>query len=659
MDLLDILLNLEEEDGDNAADVGGRKDASADASVVAAKPAKRGGDVRAAPPKPGVRSAPGFAVAAKTASRAGASSRASGQPEPSRGLHAAERLSGIRLSAPAMGSLAIEERTTHFPFVRLEHVRRAKADTFQGCWSTIAAVVEKGLPREGAKGSRYLILKLGNLDSDDTHAVFLFGDAYQAHWRLHAGSIVLLQNAKARADASKAGNSAHSSGGPSFSIAQPDQLCVVGRARDYGICAGTRKDGSACTMPVNVSRCAYCKYHASMGLKKLRQSQSLVRPQMGGSNFYAHQAKELRRQQDRADGAIAAARDRRVAAKGVRALPPRALAAFADKQLDAKPHSRAAGAISKVAANRLAPPTHSRPSPPPVLSQPKPSSRRVALGGAPPGSKAAKENYARAVAFIASIGGLKAPDPNRTVDIGVARTGKKAMAAAKAADARMGGGGGAARAPPRGPGARPGVMEAKASKARGAEAAFLDAFAATRKRAKEEKGAPKRSLYASEAEEAAMAGALRRADALATKEELTTKLADTHCIKVTCFHCARCKRHSERKPTQCIQKGHAVSRRANVPKRFFVCAGCKRRCTTLAMRYPVDACERCGGVSWDRAGLTTAKAHAGGGDGGAGRRRRRQAQAARTRARLLLALPPIAGWKSGREGLICKSHARV
>ena len=159
------------------------------------------------------------------------------------------------------------------------------------------------------------------------------------------------------------------------------------------------------------------------------------------------------------------------------------------------------------------------------------------------------------------------------------------------------------------------MMEAKASKARGAEAAFLDAFATTRKRAKEEKGAPKRSLYASEAEEAAMAGALRRADALATKEELTTKLADTHCIKVTCFHCARCKRHSERKPTQCIQKGHAVSRRANVPKRFFVCAGCKRRCTTLAMRYPVDACERCGGVSWDRAGLTTAKAHAGGGTG--------------------------------------------
>ena len=57
-------------------------------------------------------------------------------------------------------------------------------------------------------------------------------------------------------------------GGKSLSVFDNEQILKVGTATDFGICRGTRKDGTKCTMPVNIRLCEWCEYHAGEALKR-------------------------------------------------------------------------------------------------------------------------------------------------------------------------------------------------------------------------------------------------------------------------------------------------------------------------------------------------------------------------------------------------------
>ena len=214
------------------------------------------------------------------------------------GQHHAELLSGLRVARPVMGSLVVRERAALFPHIRLSCLERAPVQTLASGWSTLGCIVDKSFPKQGAKGNKYLVLKLSDLQTEDTVSVFLFGDAFSEHGlKVAYGSIVLLQCAKAKHDEGQSDGKQKRRSGFSLSCDRADQVWLVGGARDYGVCKGTRRDGKHCTMHVNTSRSEYCKYHASGALKKLKAQKMNIRPQLGGSNYYAHQQKELGRQE--------------------------------------------------------------------------------------------------------------------------------------------------------------------------------------------------------------------------------------------------------------------------------------------------------------------------------------------------------------------------
>ena len=51
----------------------------------------------------------------------------------------------------------------------------------------------------------------------------------------------------------------------------------------------------------------------------------------------------------------------------------------------------------------------------------------------------------------------------------------------------------------------------------------------------------------------------------------------------------------------CRSAGHRISTRTAV-KRFFECAGCKNRTSTVDKKLPSTSCSKCGAAAWRRAG---------------------------------------------------------
>ena len=65
----------------------------------------------------------------------------------------------------------------------------------EGDWVTIATVVGKLPPKDTVKGKKFVVWKLSDLTSQsEVVTLFLFGGAYQQHWKLPLGEVVALLN---------------------------------------------------------------------------------------------------------------------------------------------------------------------------------------------------------------------------------------------------------------------------------------------------------------------------------------------------------------------------------------------------------------------------------------------------------------------------------
>ena len=59
----------------------------------------------------------------------------------------------------------------------------------------MGVVVDKFPPKESAKGNKYTVWKLSDLSSQSAVVtLFLFGKAYQEHWKMVQGSVIALLN---------------------------------------------------------------------------------------------------------------------------------------------------------------------------------------------------------------------------------------------------------------------------------------------------------------------------------------------------------------------------------------------------------------------------------------------------------------------------------
>lgn len=72
-------------------------------------------------------------------------------------------------------------------------------DTLLGCWATVGVLTEKGNPKTSSVGKSYCIWKIGCLD-ENTISLFLFGDAYEKHYKEQAGTVFALFNCAVRKD---------------------------------------------------------------------------------------------------------------------------------------------------------------------------------------------------------------------------------------------------------------------------------------------------------------------------------------------------------------------------------------------------------------------------------------------------------------------------
>jgi hypothetical protein len=134
-------------------------------------------------------------------------------------------------------------------------------------WVTFGVIVHKSATKSASNGGNYMIWKISDLDNHSI-SVFLFRDAYNAHWKESEGAVVAVLNASilpAREEF----------GAFSLSVSEAGEVAKIGTSMDHGTCKATKKDGAPCSMAVNKSKCLYCEYHVGAQLKAINQSSRL------------------------------------------------------------------------------------------------------------------------------------------------------------------------------------------------------------------------------------------------------------------------------------------------------------------------------------------------------------------------------------------------
>ncbi|KAG6543556.1 hypothetical protein Mapa_015050 [Marchantia paleacea] len=185
-----------------------------------------------------------------------------------------ESFSGLKIKDRLVPPAEVYNKLEDLRFVRLPAIKMAnECGKFTGSWATVAILVEKGPPRQSSTGKNFVIWKLGTLDSN-VISVFLFGDAYKAHWKEQPGSILAILNSNVRAD-SKTKE-------PSLSVFNCDQVLMLGTSVNFAVCSGIRKDGTRCTVGIDKRlHGQYCQYHIGAQQHKYKTK----RPELTGGKM--------------------------------------------------------------------------------------------------------------------------------------------------------------------------------------------------------------------------------------------------------------------------------------------------------------------------------------------------------------------------------------
>ncbi|CAG0918530.1 unnamed protein product [Notodromas monacha] len=167
----------------------------------------------------------------------------------------------IRIVTPLIGSIQLEtmlkEKVIYTLSTIKMHLRGGKIDT-DGDWVVMGVIIGKGHPKISKKGSQFSVLSLSDLTGDCTRvvSVMLFGRAHEKLFKLNLGTVIgllnpsILENRDGRfgVDAT-------------LSVSTPDRVLEIGQSKDYGLCQGRKKDGTACVVPVNKATCQFCVHH--------------------------------------------------------------------------------------------------------------------------------------------------------------------------------------------------------------------------------------------------------------------------------------------------------------------------------------------------------------------------------------------------------------
>uniref|UniRef100_M4BTI9 Uncharacterized protein n=1 Tax=Hyaloperonospora arabidopsidis (strain Emoy2) TaxID=559515 RepID=M4BTI9_HYAAE len=168
---------------------------------------------------------------------------------------AVEAFSKLRIADRTIAIDSLRQEMDGRTFIKLQHMDRVGKDSFTNGavdWVTIGVLTRKTLSKPAANGSTFMVWGLSDLDGTEL-GIFLFGDAYNSHWKETTGSIVAVLNA-ALLPATEKNKFA-------FKVTQPAEVVKLGRAVDFGICKGTTSGEARCRLAVNTAKAQYCLHH--------------------------------------------------------------------------------------------------------------------------------------------------------------------------------------------------------------------------------------------------------------------------------------------------------------------------------------------------------------------------------------------------------------
>ena len=201
---------------------------------------------------------------AKTATSSG-TARSAPPPADKAGDAMRETYSGLRIKNRLVSKSDMEMHMRNRLVVSLAQLPTTPAAKLEDPnidWVTFGVLVSKGLTKTASSGSKYMLWQLSDLGGNAA-SVFLFGKAYEAHWKELEGAAVAVLNAKVLPNRSQGG------GSPSLSVNQPGEIAKLGMSLDCGTCEGRRKDGVRCTMVINKAQGRFCRFHAAAQLKAI------------------------------------------------------------------------------------------------------------------------------------------------------------------------------------------------------------------------------------------------------------------------------------------------------------------------------------------------------------------------------------------------------
>ena len=117
------------------------------------------------------------------------------------------------------------------------------------------------------------------------------------------------------------------------------------------------------------------------------------------------------------------------------------------------------------------------------------------------------------------------------------------------------------------------------------------------------------SRYRSAVEGEDHANLMSRLDVLEKKDNLVQKMESTTSLNVSAFRCDACSSLTERKHSRCLKEHPQAISKVETFKRWWSCSDCKKRFSTLGVKYPRGCCVKCGSTvaTFDRESMVDSR----------------------------------------------------
>ncbi|KAF1332792.1 Mcm10-like protein, partial [Globisporangium splendens] len=187
-----------------------------------------------------------------------------------------ETFSGLCIAKRTIPAADVKAELIERKFIPLNRMDVVPKDTFTNetiDWVTIGVLSRKTMSKAAASGGSFMVWSLSDLN-DTELGVFLFGDAYEAHWKEIEGSIVAVLNA-ALLPATEKNRFA-------FKVTQENEVVKLGRAVDFGICKGLTSGEARCRLAVNTAKSQYCLHHITSKFLQAGKGRQQLNNNLGG-----------------------------------------------------------------------------------------------------------------------------------------------------------------------------------------------------------------------------------------------------------------------------------------------------------------------------------------------------------------------------------------